>query len=93
MNGLFLRTFQTDQLLIYSMEYLYVGSLDYKNPLHLNVEDRYLRRMGDPDEDPPSLESFYSPIRRRYRTTTVNVLWILCLIHRRKAQFNRKTPR
>ena len=37
---------------------------DYKNPLHLDVEDRYLRRMGDksiPDEAPPSLESFYSP--------------------------------
>ena len=35
---------------------------DYKNPLHLDVVDRYLRRMGDktiPDEAPPSLESFY----------------------------------
>ena len=35
--------------------------LDYKNPLHLDVVDRYLRRMGDktiPDESPPSLESF-----------------------------------
>ena len=34
----------------------------YKNPLHLDVVDRYLRRMGDktiPDEAPPSLESFY----------------------------------
>ena len=37
---------------------------DYKNPLHLDVVDRYLRRMGDktiPDEAPPSLESFYPP--------------------------------
>ena len=37
---------------------------DYKNPLHLDVIDRYLRRMGDrtiPDEAPPSLESFYPP--------------------------------
>ena len=34
---------------------------DYKNPLHLHVVDRYLRRMGDktiPDEAPLSLESF-----------------------------------
>ena len=37
---------------------------DYKNPLHLDVVDRYLRRMGDktiPDEALPSLESFYPP--------------------------------
>ena len=37
---------------------------DYKNPLHLDVVDRYLRRMGDkmiPDEAPTSLESFYPP--------------------------------
>ena len=37
---------------------------DYKNPLHIDVVDRYLRRMGDktiPDEAPPSLESFYPP--------------------------------
>ena len=37
---------------------------DYKNPLHLDVVDRYLRRMGDetiPEEAPPSLESFYPP--------------------------------
>ena len=37
---------------------------DYKNPLHHDVVDRYLRRMGDktiPDEAPPSLESFYPP--------------------------------
>ena len=37
---------------------------DYKNPLHLDVVDRYLRRMGDktiPDEAPPSLESIYPP--------------------------------
>ena len=38
--------------------------INYKNPLHLDVVDRYLRRMGDktiPDEAPPSLESFYPP--------------------------------
>ena len=38
------------------------GDSDYKNPLHIDVVDRYLRRMGDktiPDEAPPSLESFY----------------------------------
>ena len=38
--------------------------VDYKNPLHLDVVDRYLRRMGYktiPDEAPPSLESFYPP--------------------------------
>ena len=37
---------------------------DYKNPLHLDVVDRYLRRMGNktiPDEAPPSLELFYPP--------------------------------
>ena len=37
---------------------------DYKNPLHLDVVDRYLRRRGDktiPGEAPPSLESFYPP--------------------------------
>ena len=37
---------------------------DYKNPLHLDVVDRYLRRMGDktiPDEAPPSLDMFYPP--------------------------------
>ena len=38
--------------------------MDYKNSLHLDVVDQYLRRMGDktiPDEAPPSLESFYPP--------------------------------
>ena len=37
---------------------------DYKNPLHLNVVDRYLRRMGDktiPDSAEPRLELFYPP--------------------------------
>ena len=37
---------------------------EYKNPLHLDVVNRYLRRMGDKkisDEAPPSLESFYPP--------------------------------
>ena len=32
---------------------------DYKNPLHLDMVDRYLARMGDetiPDEAPPSLK-------------------------------------
>ena len=35
---------------------------DYKNPLHLDVVERYLRLMGDkmiPEE--PRLESFYPP--------------------------------
>ena len=38
--------------------------LGNKNPLHLDVVDRYLRRMGDktiPDEALPRLESFYPP--------------------------------
>ena len=37
---------------------------DYKNPLHVDVVDRYLRLMGDntiPDEAPPGLESIYPP--------------------------------
>ena len=37
---------------------------DYKNPLHLEVADRYLRRMGNktiPDEAPPSQAQFYPP--------------------------------
>ena len=37
---------------------------DYQNPLHLDVVDRDLRRMGDkmiPDEALLSLESFYPP--------------------------------
>ena len=36
-----------------------------ENPPHIDVVDRYLRRMGDktiPDEAPPSLESFYPHI-------------------------------
>ena len=58
----------------YKIIYLYIPKLqrfnrwsfgmDYKNPLHLDVVDRYLRRMVDktiPDEAPPSLESFYPP--------------------------------
>ena len=43
----------------------------YKNPLQLDVVDRYLPRMGDktiPDEAP-------------YRSTTIKVLWIICLVH------------
>ena len=57
---------------------------DYKNPQHLDVVDRYLRRMGDktiPNEAPPSPESFLSPMSGRYRSTTITVLWILCLVH------------
>ena len=41
-----------------------VSNGHYKNPLHLDVVDRYLRRMEDKpisDEAPPSLESFYPP--------------------------------
>ena len=56
---------------------------DYKNPQHLDVEHRYLRRMGDetiPGEAPPSLESFY-PSSCRYISTIIKVLWILCLVH------------
>ena len=37
---------------------------DYNKPLHLDVVDRYLRRMGDktiPDEAPPGLESLHPP--------------------------------
>ena len=35
---------------------------DYKNPLHLDVVDRYLRLMGDKSiPDLASLESFYPP--------------------------------
>ena len=57
---------------------------DDKNPLHLDVVDRYLRQMGDktiPNEARLSLESFYSPMSHRYRSTTIKVLWILCLVH------------
>ena len=49
---------------ILSYQYRAPHVKDYKNPLHLVVVDRYLRRMGDktiPDEAPPSLESFYPP--------------------------------
>ena len=47
---------------LWNLQHNCVG--DYKNPLHLDVVDRYLRRMGDktiPDEAPPSLELFYPP--------------------------------
>ena len=46
-----------------SYQYLDPHVKDYKNPLHLDVVDRYLRRMGDktiPDED-ARLESSYPP--------------------------------
>ena len=55
--------------------------LDYKDSLHLVMVIRYLRRMGDktiPDEAPPILESR----SRRYRSTTIKVLWTVCLVHR-----------
>ena len=37
---------------------------DYKNPLHLDMVDWYLRQMEDktiPDSAEPRLESFYPP--------------------------------
>ena len=44
------------------LQYLHcLRSGDYKNQLHLDVVNRYLRRMGDktiPDEAPSSLDSF-----------------------------------
>ena len=48
---------------IYIISYLF-NVQDYKNQLHLDVLDRYLRRVGDKtilDEAPPSLESFIPP--------------------------------
>ena len=51
-------------VLFWDYNQIEVKSWDYKNPLHLDVVDRYLRRMGDkkiPDEAPPSLESLYPP--------------------------------
>ena len=47
-----------------SYQYMDPHVKDFDNPLHLDVVDRYLRRMRDktiPDEAPPSLESFYPP--------------------------------
>ena len=69
---------------------------NYKNPLHLDVINRYLRRMGDktiPDEAPPSLESFYPPWGMPYLDR--NVLCILCLVHQQtliKVYFKVKAP-
>ena len=34
-----------------------------------------------------------SPIRRSYRSTTIKMLWIFCLVHRQKAYFNLYTTR
>ena len=55
---------------IYSKKYAILSHCgDCKNPLHLDVVDRYLRRMGDktiPDEAPPSMESFYRPAARDF---------------------------
>ena len=47
---------------ISSCQYRDTHVKDYKNPQHLDVVDRYLRRMVAktfPDEAPPSLESLY----------------------------------
>ena len=66
--------------------------MDYGNPLHLDMVDRYLQRIRDktiPDEDPPSLECFI-PMSRRYRSATI-VWWIICLLHKRNVYFNWKT--
>ena len=41
-----------------------ISNGDYKNPLHRDVVDGYLRLMGDktiPDEAPPCPESFHHP--------------------------------
>ena len=52
---------------------------DYKNPQHLDVADRYLRRMGDktiPDEAPPSLESFclvHPGVRDKRRVSEIDL--------------------
>ena len=62
---------------------------DYKNPLHLDVVDRYLRRTGD--KTIPVWNRFI-PMSRRYRPTTIKLLWIFCLVHRWKAYFNIKSP-
>ena len=58
--------------------------MDYKNPLHLDVVDPYLRQMGDktiPDDGFAESGIVLSPMSHRYQSTTINVLWILCLIH------------
>ena len=62
---------------------------DYKNPLHLDVVGRYLRRMGT--------KRFQTRLRRVWNRFiphesqasiyTTKVLWILCLIHRQKSIF------
>ena len=65
----------------------------YKNPLHLDVVDRYLRRMGDKNDfRRGSAESgiVLSPIRHGNRSTTIKTLWIICLVHRSTAYFNLK---
>ena len=52
---------------------------DYENPLHLDVVDRYLGRMGDktiPDEAPPSLESFclvHPGVRDKRRVSEIDL--------------------
>ena len=53
----FSTTFETTSKIFIS--HRNIDGKDYKNPLHIDVVDRYLRRMGDktiPDEAPPSLE-------------------------------------
>ena len=66
----------------------------FKNPLHLDVVARYLRRMGDKtntDAAPPRLESFYP--QWVVGIDLAQVLRILCLVHRWRTYFNIITPR
>ena len=56
-------------------------SLDYNNPLHLDVTNRYLWRMNIKRFQTRLWVSNSSvPIRRKYRSTTTMVLWIRCLV-------------
>ena len=60
--------------------------IEYKDPLHFDAVDRYLRRMEDKrfQTRRGSAESVIvlSPMSRMYRSTTITVLWFLCLAHR-----------
>ena len=56
---------------------------DYKNPIHLDVVDRYLRRMGD-KRFQTRLRRVWNrciPMSSRYRSTKIKELWIRCLVH------------
>ena len=55
---------------------------DYKNPLHLDVVDT-CDEWGIKDSRRGYAESgiVLSPMSRRYRSTAIKVLWILCLVH------------